>query len=220
MILVDLLGNRCSFQSLKGHSLWSEIGGFRSVFMDFVFHDSLLVSACFRQLSTSLLRSRFSDLSSECLPHFLTIQQSLPSSLGKKYHHDFLCYFEKRRVIISFVFAPNLLRCNLKTQNPSKTGKIRTFIPREDIEWNSHTKPASLWKATLESFAHTKFSLRTHPFPSLPNLTFDMFTRAGRGSGRTEGLKKMLTGFLFLPYHCLSLAWALFGLIDTDREPG
>lgn len=107
--------------------------------MGSVFHDSLLVSACFGQLSTSLLRSRFSDLSSECLPHFLTIKQSLPSSLSKKYHHDFLCYFEKPRVIISFVFAPNLLRCNLKTQNPSKTEKIRTFIPREDMQWNSHT---------------------------------------------------------------------------------
>lgn len=165
MILVDLLGNRCSFQSLKGHSLWSEIGGFRFVFMGSVFHDSLLVSACFGQLSTSLLRSRFSDLSSECLPHFLTIKQSLPSFLRKKYHHDFLCYFEKPRVIISFVFAPNLLRCNLKTQNPSKTGKIRTFIPRQDMQWNSHTKRTSLWKATLESFAHSSACELTH-FPS------------------------------------------------------
>ena len=94
IILADLLGNMFTWTSWKGHGLWFEIGGFRSVLFVSVFKVCCLVIVLFRAIIIdwlSLLRRFFWSFS---VLLFARIKQRLPPSFDKKstHHCDFLRY--------------------------------------------------------------------------------------------------------------------------------
>ena len=96
---------------------------------------------------------------------------------------------------------------------------------KDGLDMESRTPP---WKALFAwSSARELTRIRPRKF-----WHFDMFTWGGRGSGRIEEFKKMLTGAPLLPSRrfslthvfaalvLLSLLVPFFSLIYADREPG